>query len=131
MNKAIYLKTSIFDPTKEEMNPINPIYGSSLINWLKDKLRGVYDIEEAMPEDWGWYSYIKFNERDYLIGSIAYFEEGDIFQGEIEWAFQVDKIRTFKEKILAQEKMHDQDACFVFFKELFENEPEFHSVEIV
>ncbi|MBB3167173.1 hypothetical protein [Simiduia aestuariiviva] len=131
MNKAIYFKTSVFDPTKEELNPINPIYGSSLINWIKDKLSGIYDIEEAMPEDWGWYSYIKFNGRDYLIGSIAYFEEGDIFQGEIEWAFQVDKIRTFKEKLLAKEKMHDQDACFVFFQELFKNEPEFHSVEIV
>ncbi|TWO82389.1 hypothetical protein AYI75_21085 [Shewanella algae] len=131
MNKAIYFKTSVFDPTKEEPNPINPIYGSSLINWIKDKLSGIYDIEEAMPEDWGWYSYIKFNGRDYLIGSIAYFEEGDIFQGEIEWAFQVDKIRTFKEKLLAKEKMHDQDACFVFFHELFKNEPGFHSVEIV
>jgi len=130
MNEAIYFKTSIFDPSKEDENPINPIYGSSLINWIRDKLSGAYEIEQAMPEDWGWYSHIKFGDRIYLIGSMAYFEDGDDPSQEIEWVFQVDKFRTFKEKLFGREKMTVNDDCFQFFKTMFEREPEIYSVEI-
>lgn len=129
MNEAIYFKTSMFDPSKEEENPINPIYGSSLINWLKERLSGEYEIEEAMPEDWGWYSYINFKGRDYLIGSIAYFESGKN-TSDIEWVFQVNKIRTLKEALLGREKMGVENECFIFFKSLFEQEPEINSVEV-
>ena len=130
MNEAIYFKTSLFDPSKEDENPINPIYGSSLINWLKEKLDGKYSIDEAMPEDWGWYSNINFNGRDYLIGAIAYFEEGGISENGVEWAFQVDKMRTLREKLLGREKMDSQDECFLFFKSLFESESGIQSVEV-
>lgn len=130
MNKAIYFKTSMFDPSQEEENPINPIYGSSLINWLSEKLNDKYDIVDATPEDWGWYSYIEFDGREYLIGSVAYFEKGDSSTEEIEWVFQVDKIRTFKEKLLGREKMSVEDSCFRFFKTLFENEQNIHSVGV-
>ena len=130
MDKAIYLKTKLFDPSCEEENPINPIYGSTLINWLAKKLDSKYEISEASPEDWGWYSYINYNGRYYLIGSVAYYESGDDPEEEIEWVFQVDKKRTFKEKLFGREKMNENDPCFRFFVDLFKSEPGISSVEI-
>ena len=130
MNQSIYFKSALFDPATEQQNPINPIRGASLINWLSRELHGTYEIDEAMPEDWGWYSYIEFAGRTYLIGAIAFFEEGDDPGAEIEWAFQVDKIRTFREQLLGREKMREDDACFQFFKALFEASPHFQDVQV-
>lgn len=38
MNKAMYFKTAMFDLSQKEKTPINPIYGSSLLFWLKEEL---------------------------------------------------------------------------------------------
>ena len=130
MNKAIHFKTSIFDPSKEEKNPINQIYGHSLIDWLIEKLKERFEIDKPEAEDWGWYSYIEWEGRNYLIGACAYYEEGEDPTKELEWVFQVDKIRTFKESLLGREKLTIDDPCFKFFKSLFENEPNINSVEI-
>ena len=74
MNKAIYFNTSLFDPSKEDENEINPIYGQSLLIWLKDKLSNKLEFSEIDMEDWGWYSHIIWNGRKYLIGSVAHYE---------------------------------------------------------
>ena len=130
MIEAIYFKTSVFDVTKEEENPINPIYGKSLLVWLKQKLHGKVEITEPDAEDWGWYSELEWDGRNYLIGSVAYFEEGDDPHSELEWVFQVDKHRTIKEKLLGKNKMTSDDSCFQFFKSLFEDEPKFNEIKI-
>lgn len=130
MNEAIYFKTSMFDVSQEDGNPVNPIYGQSLLLWLKEKLAETILLDEIGTEDWGWYSSITWKNRNYIIGSTAYFEKGNNPKIEIEWAFQVNKTRTFKEKLLGKERMTVNDPCFQFFKELFENEPMIHNVEV-
>ncbi|MGE6461664.1 hypothetical protein ACQKC7_07775 [Pseudoalteromonas tetraodonis] len=60
MNEAIHFKTSMFDVSKERENPINPIYGLSLLEWLREKLRGKIDIAEPDAEDWGWFSELEY-----------------------------------------------------------------------
>jgi len=130
MNKAIYFKTARFDVSKEIENPINPIYGISLLEWLYESLKGTFEITEPSAEDWGWYCYIKFNNNNYLIGSCTYYENGDDPTTQLEWVFQVDKMRSLKEKIFGKNKMSIEDECFVYFKELFENQPDFSEVEI-
>jgi len=120
----------MFDVSKEKENPINPIYGISLLAWLKSELAGTIEITEPDAEDWGWYSELEFEGNNYLIGACAYFEEGDNPKDEIEWVFQVDKYRSFKEKLFGKNKMSVSDNCFVFFKTLLEENPNFTEVQV-
>ncbi len=119
----------MFDVSQERENPINPIYGVSLLEWLREKLKDKVTLMEPDAEDWGWYSELEWEGNNYLIGSAAFYEKGDDPNQEIEWVFQVDKYRSFKEKLFGKNKMTEQDSCFLFFKNLFENNPNIHSVE--
>jgi len=130
MNKAIHFKTSMLDVSREKENPINPVYGISLLLWLKQELTGEVEIMEPDAEDWGWYSELEWEGNNYLLGSTAFFEEGDDPDSELEWVFQVDKYRSFKEKLFGKNKMSEDDSCFVFFKKLFENHPKIKDVEV-
>ena len=130
MNQAIHFKTSMFDASKERENPINPIYGLSLLVWLKSELAGIIEISEPDAEDWGWYSELEFEGNRYLIGACAHFEEGNSPQEEIEWVLLVDKHRSFKEKLLGMNRMSVCDSCFVFFKTLLEENPNFNEVQV-
>ena len=130
MNQTIHFKTSMFDVSKEKENPINPINGLSLLEWLRKERRGEFVISEPDAEDWGWYSELEFEGNNYLIGSCALFEEGDNPASELEWVFQVDKYRSFKEKLFGRNKMSATDECFVYFKLLFEKHPNIKGVEV-
>lgn len=130
MNQAIHFKTSMFDVSKEKENPINPIYGISLLEWLREELKGELSITKPDAEDWGWYSELQYGGNTYLIGSCAHVEEGEEAVGELEWVFQVDRSRSFMEILLGKNKMTASDSCFVFFKELFENNQNFKEVQI-
>ena len=109
----------MFDVSKEKENPNNPIYGISLLLWLREELKEIIEITEPDAEDWGWYSELDWQGNSYLIGASAFYEEGDDPTGELEWVFQVDKYRSFKEKLFGKNKMTETDSCFVFFKEYF------------
>jgi len=128
MQFIISLKTSMFDVSKEDKNPINPIFGKSLLVWLKDKISDSVEIDDPDAEDWGWYSYINWKGRRYLLGSTAYVEEGDDPSAEIEYIFQVDKVRSLSEKLFGREKMTHNDDCFMYIKSLFESEKEMNEV---
>ena len=130
MIQAIHFKTCLFDVSKEKRNPINPIYGLSLLEWLRKELHGKLMISEPDAEDWGWYSELEYEGSSYLIGSCAFFEEDDDPKAELEWVFQVDKYRSFKEKLLGKNKMSKSDGCFVFFKELFEKHPDIKEIQV-
>ena len=127
---TIGFKTSKFDVSKEDENPINPIYGQSLLIWLEKELPTELCFDEPDAEDWGWYSLLEWKGREYLVGATAYFEDGDAPTAELEWVFQVDKHRSFTEKLLGREKMTASDECLQYFKSLFENSNEFNSVAL-
>jgi len=128
MSFTIEFKTSKFDVSKEDENPNNPIYGQSLLIWLEKEVSDELNFDEPDAEDWGWYSHIEWKGRKYLVGATAYFEDGDDPTSELEWVFQVEKYRSFKEKLLGREKMVAEDECFEYFKLLFQNAREFSSV---
>jgi hypothetical protein len=130
MEEAIHFKTSIFDVSKEEENPINPIYGKSLLVWLRNQLKDKVDITEPQAEDWGWYSELEWEGSGYLIGSAVFYEDGDDPRSELEWVFQIHKYRSFKDKLFGKNKMSKSDGCFLFFKALFEKEPKIRDIEI-
>ena len=130
MHHAITFKSAKFDVSKEDENLINPIFGQSLLAWLKGQLGESIEITEPDTEDWGWYSELNWHGRDYLIGSSVFFEEGDNPTEELEWVFQVHKNRTLKEKLLGREKMTKQDDCLLFFKLLFEKDDDFNDIVV-
>ena len=130
MNQTIHFKTSMFDVSKEKENPMNPIYGLSLLEWLREELKGEHELTEPDAEDWGWYSELEYEGNIYLIGACAYFEEGDDPNSEVEWVFQVDKYRSFKDKLFGKNRMSASDSCFAFFKELFEKHANIKEVQV-
>lgn len=126
MHYMIRFNTSKFDVTKEDENPINPIYGQSLLLWLKEKVSETVEMDKPDTEDWGWYTLIQWEGRRYMLGSSA-MKNGD---NSYEWVFQVDRRRSLKEKLFGKEKMTKEDKCLLFFKSIFDKEPEFKNVEI-
>jgi len=123
MARVIRFTTDKFDVSKERPNPINPIPGESLLVWLRDRAQPRTQLTEPDAEDWGWYSYVDWDGRQYLIGASASDDEG-----EREWILQIDKQRTIKEKMLGREAMTADDECAHFFQTLLEAEAAFRGV---
>ena len=130
MSLTIGFKTSKFDVSKEDENPINLIYGQSLLIWLEKEVSDELSFDEPDAEDWGWYSLLEWKGREYLVGATAYFEDGDDPTSELEWVFQVDKHRSFTEKLLGRQKMTVTDECLQYFKSIFENCKECNNVAL-
>ena len=126
MSRVIRFTTSEFDISKERPNPINPIPGESLLLWLRDKARPRVELTEPDTEDWGWYSFVNWDGRQYMLGASAS-DEGN---GEREWILQIEKDRSLKEKLLGRELMTENDQCATFFQRLLEQEPGFKSVSV-
>ena len=124
---AIDFTTSKFDVTMEDENSINPIFGQSLLLWLKQKVADKVEITEPDTEDWGWYAEVDWNGRSYLLGAIAMEDTPPDFY----WVFQVDKHRTMKEIVFGREKMTREDECLRYFKAVLESEPEFRNVALI
>jgi len=123
MTRVIRFLTAKFDVSAERLNPINPIPGESLLLWLRAQARPHVELSHPEPEDWGWYSFVTWKSRQYLLGSSAS-EEG----GDREWILQIDKQRSVREKLFGREKMTGDDECARFFQRLLEQEPSFRSV---
>jgi len=127
MARVIRFNTDKFDVTRERPNPINPIYGQSLLVWLREKARPQVELSEPDAEDWGWYSSLDWDGRSYMLGASASDEADGV---EREWILQVVKEQSLKEKLLGREKMTDDDSCARFFQTILEREPAFRSVSV-
>jgi len=44
--------------------------------------------------------------------------------------FQVDKYRSFKERLFGKNKMTESDGCFLYFKELFDKHPQIIEIKV-
>ena len=126
MTHVIRFNTAKFDLAKERPNPINPIPGESLLLWLRERAKPHVEVTEPDAEDWGWYSFVDWKGRQYLLGSSASDEES----GQREWILQIDKQRSVKEALMGREKMEADDGCAQFFQQLLEDEPSFTSVSV-
>ncbi len=105
MNYIITFQSAIFDIENEKENPINPIKGVSLGEWISPLLekKGIL-VSDVKAEDWGWYIDATLNGRKYIIGFIA------ILDGDGELIIQIIKKRTFFEVISFKNKMNEKDS---------------------
>ncbi len=127
---AIFFKTSKFDVSRERENPINSVYGHSLLDWLGEKLKDQVDMTAPDAEDWGWYSYLEWQGRKYLLGASVHYPVPTCSTGDLEWVFQIDKQRSLMEKILGKEQMNRNDSCVMFFKKIFEACPDIKEIRV-
>lgn len=118
MEYIICFESDKFDAKKDSENAIEAVYGESLLLWLKDKLKEEAQVTEPDAEEWGWYSYLDWKGRNYVLCSSAS-EEAD---GQYEWILQVNKKRSLKEKLLGKEKMQKDDECLQYLQQLIEKE---------
>ena len=126
MARVIRFSTAKFDVSKERPNPINPIPGESLLLWLQDQAKPHVEVTDPDAEDWGWYAFVEWKGRQYMLGSSASDEEN----GQREWILQVVKQRSAKEKLLGREKMGADDDCAQFFQHFLEQERSFTAVSV-
>ena len=126
MHPVIHFQSKLFDVSVEPKNPINPIRGTSLLEWLRVRVPANLAMSAPKAEDWGWYSHIDWQGRAYMVGSCAH-ESPD---GNHEWVLQVDKPRSVKERLFGQGKMSAEDSCFTFLHGLITQEAAFTDVSV-
>lgn len=126
MHPVIHFKSSCFDVSTEPENPINPIRGASLLRWLIERLPEELDMSEPDAEDWGWYSYVTWQGRQYLVGACAHGSA----DGTHEWVLQVDKTRGFVERLFGRARVTEEDYVFSLIMGLISREPAFTEVSV-
>lgn len=124
---VLRFRTARFDTARETPNPTNPIFGESLLAWLRDRLAATHAMPAPAPEDWGWYSDLTWGSRAYLIGASS---EGPEEDGLCEWVLQVEKRRTAMEKLTGRAKMDAADPCLCALHALLAAEPEIRDLSV-
>lgn len=125
MAHLITFHTPRFDPEKEPENPINPIPGHGVLEWLKPRLaaEGV-ESSSIEPEDWGWYIEVEDGAK-YLVGAA-----GDGDGQSIVWMIQVEKLRSLGEKLLGKNKLADDDKLSARIERLVRAESDFERISV-
>ena len=119
-----------FDIINEPRNDINPIFGHSLAEMLRQEFTklGHDTYDEVESEDWGWYFYTTIGKQTYMVGTVAYVdvdsqtEEPIIDDMPIDFLVQFDKNRTFKEKLLGKNKFTPNEAIISITETILKNE---------
>ena len=124
--KLITFYTKKFDVVNESKNPINPIYGQSLLKWLKEKLDGEFEISEPEPEDWGWYTVIIWKDIKYMVGSFAEKESDNLYY----WQLMIEKLGGKKEKISNKTEITTNGELVNFLMTILESEPDLENVKL-
>ncbi|NRB39223.1 MAG: hypothetical protein HRU20_12265 [Pseudomonadales bacterium] len=127
MHYDVRFTTSKFDVLNEDRDHTNPVYGQSLLNWIKTLTDSPIDMADPEADDWGWYCDIQWRGLPYRLGSSA----TTLGDGEVQWILHIEKSRTLKESLLGKEKMTPSDACFMYFKEMITAESDFHHIEFL
>ncbi len=78
MHHIISFKTAKFNVSNEKKNPTNPIYGYTLLDWLRERTKDNIEITAPDAEDWGWYSFLKWNSRGYMMEHLFIMKKGMI-----------------------------------------------------
>jgi hypothetical protein len=127
MAHVITFSAAHFDVTKEPPNPINPIAGHSVLQWLREKLVGSpYTTTAPAAEDWGWYMSVRGAGAAYLVGAGA---DADTPPGKVEWAVQIHKQRSLIDKITGANKMTADDPLSALIEQILRADPEVDDID--
>jgi hypothetical protein len=94
---VISFTTGMFDISKEDANPINPIAGQGVLNWMRPHLHaGEFTTTEPGTEDWGWYMDVEGPASSYLVGASG---QSDTPASGVDWTIQIHKKRPLTDKL--------------------------------
>jgi hypothetical protein len=128
MAHLITFITRMFDISKEESNPINPIAGQGVLNWIRARLEGSgYTSTQPATEDWGWYMDVEGKGASYLVGASG---EPEQPSQDVAWTIQIEKFRTLKDKLTGRNKMTDDDSLTALLESHFRSEPAFREFTV-
>jgi hypothetical protein len=129
MAHLISFTTARFDVRRETPNPINPIFGQAVLQWIGASLAGAgYEVSEPDAEDWGWYISAAGPAGVYMVGASGEPESEET--PEVQWMVQVHKKRSFQETITGRNKLAPDDALTSTLAELVRGQMDFTAVEI-
>jgi hypothetical protein len=119
----IEFRSGHFDAAAEPKNPINPIFGHSLLAWLGEKLQ-VEGVSAPEPdyEDWGWYFDIAGFGSKYLVGAAGMTDEESTGEGPIDWIIQIHKHRRLSEKLMGKNKLSGDDPLCQLIERIVRSE---------
>ncbi|MEM7412156.1 MAG: hypothetical protein AAF430_18150 [Myxococcota bacterium] len=122
MALVIEFRSTAFDVSREPENPVNPIFGHSLLTWLGPQL-ATTGIEVPAPdyEDWGWYVDVSAFGASYLVGASAEVEESASAE-PVAWVVQIEKQRSLWERIRGHNQLATDDPLCVRVLELLRSE---------
>jgi len=128
MTHLIAFSSTRFDVTKETPNPINPIAGESVLQWLREKLRdSPYEATAPATEDWGWYVYVKGAAVSYLVGASA--DAGEPSRN-IDWTVQIHKQRSLKDKITGANKLTIDDPLSALIERIIRADTDSSGIDV-
>jgi hypothetical protein len=128
MAHLISFTTSRFDVRAERPNPINPIAGQSVLNWLRDELtKEQFQTTEPDTEDWGWYMDVHGAGGSYMVGASADAEPDGT---DVQWGLQVHKHRSMADKLFGRNAMSDDDPLVTAIERLVRSDSRIVDVEI-
>ena len=119
MHYIVTFESDRFDLKGEDPNPINPIQGQSIGRWIAPLLEsnGV-ETTEIAPEDWGWYLEARIGDRWYLVGFVGFPADEEPVGDVPELIIQVQKHRSFVERLTFKERMDESDRLLLLVVEL-------------
>jgi hypothetical protein len=126
MAHLITFSTDTFDVSQEEPNPINPIAGQGVLNWIRSKLEASgYTSTKPDTEDWGWYIDVEGRGGSYLVGASG---ESEPSTSMVEWTIQIQKHRTLKDKLMGRNKMNDDDPLTIVLERFVKSDSRLKSI---
>ena len=128
MPHLISFRSPRFDPTAETPNPINPIAGQAVLNWLRAELaKAQYTSTEPATEDWGWYINVEGGGGSYMVGASG---DAEGSTSSVEWIIQVHRHRSLKEKLLGRNQMAVDDPLVGVIERIVRADPQSSEVAL-
>ena len=128
MAHLVSFRSTRFDPTAETPNPINPIAGQAVLNWLRAELaKAQYASTEPDTEDWGWYINVEGGGASYMVGASA---DAEGSTPSVEWVIQVHRHQSLKEKLLGRNQMAVDDPLVALIERIVRADPDSSDVAV-
>jgi hypothetical protein len=128
MARVITFSTDLFDISAEEPNPINPIAGQAVLDWLRARLEGSgYATTKPATEDWGWYIDVTGAGTSYLVGASG---EPERPPPDMDWTLQIHRHRTLTDKLTGRNRMTPIDPLALLIEAILRDEPAFRDVVV-
>ncbi len=129
MKYLISFESNHFDLESEEENPINPIQGKSVGEWLAAQLKNAGAVvSEIEPEDWGWYVDATLDGEKYLIGFSA--TPGESVTDKPEVVIQLEKSGSFFDSLFGRKKLAEGDPLLALIEQCVRQVPDITKLEV-